>query len=139
MFSPELAGMNLQADGKPVALEMPQMQTMGVDAFAALSDDAIAISVGAGAETELESMLSADTLDSAPFLSFSVDAERYYGFLGDAIAAGDPDSEKAPSPEMQAALTEIMLAVADIYDRMSADVRFTSRGVEIDSSVTLKD
>ena len=59
--------------------------------------------------------------------------------LGDAIAAGNSDSEKAPSSEMQAAMNEIMQAVADVYDRMSADVRFTARGVEIDTSVTLKD
>jgi hypothetical protein len=139
MFSPELAELNLQADGKPVALQLPQMQAMGVDAFAALSDDAIAISVGDGAETELEGMIGAEAADGAPFMSFSMDAARYYGFLGDAIAAGDSDSEKAPSSEMQAAMNEIMQAVADVYDRMSADVRFTARGVEIDTSVTLKD
>jgi len=139
MFSPELASLNLQAGGEPVALELPQMAAMGMDAFAALSDDAIAISIGEGAETELESMLSADVSDSAPFLSFSMDAARYYGFLGDAIAAGDPDSEKAASPELQAAMNEIMRVVADIYDRMSADFRFTSRGMEVESSVTLKD
>jgi hypothetical protein len=139
MFSPELAEMNLQADGKPVALQLPQVQAMGIEAFAALSDDAIAVSVGAGSEAELEGMISAQAADEAPFLSFSMDAARYYGFLADAIAAGDSDSEKAPSPEMQAALEEIMQAVADVYDRMTADVRFTARGVEIDSSVTLKD
>jgi len=139
MFSPELAAMNLQADGEPVALELPQMAAMGLDAFAALNDDAIAISVGEGAETELEGLLSADSSDAAPFLSFSMDAARYYGFLGDAIAAGDSDSEDAPSPEMQGAMHEVMQAVADVYDRMSVDLRFTSRGVEIESSVTLKD
>jgi hypothetical protein len=112
---------------------------MGIDAFAVLSDDAIAISVGDGAEAELEGMISAEAAAEAPFVSFSMDASRYYGFLGDAIAAGEADSEDAPSPKLQAALNEIMVAVADVYDRMSADVRFTPRGVEIDTSVTLKD
>jgi hypothetical protein len=139
MFSPELAELNLQADGKPVALQLPQVQAMGIDAFAVLSDDAIAISVGDGAEAELEGMISAEAAAEAPFVSFSMDASRYYGFLGDAIAAGEADSEDAPSPKLQAALNEIMVAVADVYDRMSADVRFTPRGVEIDTSVTLKD
>jgi hypothetical protein len=139
MFSPELAALNLQADGKPVALELPQMQAMGIDAFAALSDDAIAISVGESAETELEALLTADVADPSPFLSFSMDAARYYEFLGEAIAAGEVASEDAATPEMQAAMKEVMQAVADVYDRMSVDVLFTSRGVEIDSSVTLKD
>jgi len=139
MFSPELASLNLQADGKPVALDMPQMQAMGVAAFVALTDDAVAISVGDDAEAQLESMLSAEVADSAPFLSFSMDAARYYEFLGEAIAAGKQDQDDGPSPGMQAAMNELMQATADVYDRMSVDVRLTARGVEIVSSVTLKD
>ena len=139
LFSPDLAALNLQADGKPVAIDMPQMQAMGMSAFAALTDDALAISVGDAAETELATMLAADVSDPSPFLSFSMDAARYYGFLGDAIAAGQQDGKDEPSPELQAALQEIMLAIADVYDRMSADVRFTARGVEIESSVALQD
>jgi len=139
MFSPDLAGMNLQPDGVPVVVDMPQMQAMGLAAFAALVDDAVAISVGEDAEDQVQSMLSADAADPAPLLSFSMDAARYYGFLGEAIAAGNKDQESELSPEMQAATNEMMQAIADIYDRMTVDVRFTARGVEIDSSVTLKD
>jgi len=139
MFSPELAALNLQADGKPVALELPQMQAMGIDAFAALSDDAIALSIGEGAETEIEGLLSAEVADPAPIMSFSMDAARYYEFLGDAIAAGEMASEDSATPEMQAAMKEIMQAVAEIYGRMSVGVHLTERGVEIDSSVSLKD
>jgi len=36
-------------------------------------------------------------------------------------------------------MNELMQAIADVYDRMSVDVRLTARGVEIVSSVTLKD
>jgi len=139
MFSPELAEMNLQPDGEPVALDMPQVQAMGIAAFAALTENAVAISVGDDAEAQLQSMLFADTVDSAPLLSFSMDAARYYGFLGEAITARKQDQEKGPSPEMQAAMNEIMQAVAGLYDRMSVDVRLTERGVELESSVTLRD
>ncbi len=139
MFSPELAEMNLQPDGEPVALDMPQMQAMGIAAFAALTENSVAISVGDDAEAQLQKMLSADVADSAPLLSFSMDAARYYGFLGEAIAAGEQDQENGPSPEMQAAMNEIMQAVAEIYNRMSVDVRLTARGIEFESSVTLHD
>jgi len=139
MFSPEVAELNLQTDGKPVPLDLPQMQAMGIAAFAALTDSALAISVGEDAESKLEGMLDAEPSDPAPFMSFSVDAARYYAFLGEAIAAGEQGQEDAPSPELQAALQEVMLAVADVYDRMSADVLLTERGVELRSSVVLKD
>jgi hypothetical protein len=139
MFSPDLAALNLQADGKPVALDVPQMQAMGMSAFAALTDDALAISVGENAAADLGALLGADASDPSPFLSFSMDSARYYGFLGDAMAAGAQDGEDAPSPEMRAALKDSMLAIADMYDRMSGDIRFTDRGVEMDSTVTLQD
>jgi len=139
LFSPELAALNLQSGGEPVALDIPQLQAMGVAAFAALSDDAIAISVGADGAGKIPEMLDASVSEPVPFLSFSIDAARYYGFLGEAIAAGETADDDAASPEMQAAMKEVMMAVSDLYDRMSADVLLTSRGVELRSSVTLKD
>jgi hypothetical protein len=139
MFSPELASLNLQADGKPVPLDLPQMQAMGVTAFAAMNDDALAISVGEGAESELGDVLGADAGDPSPFVSFSMDAARYYGFVGEAMSVADSDDEDVPTAEMQAAMQEVMEAIADVYDRMSVDVSFTKRGIELDSSVTLQD
>lgn len=139
MFSPELASLNLQADGKPVPLDLPQAQAMGITAFAAMNDDALAVSVGENAESELGDVLEADAADPSPFASFSMDAARYYGFIGEAMSVTDGDDENAPTPEMQAAMQEVMAAIADVYDRMSVDVSFTERGIELDSSVTLQD
>jgi hypothetical protein len=139
MFSPEIAGLNLQSDGKPVALDLPQLQGMGMDAFAAMTDSALAISVGDESESQVVDILGAEASDPSIFMSFSMDAARYYSFLGDAMVAGGQDDEHAPSPELQAALNEVMQAVADVYDRMSAEVMLTDRGVEVQSSVSLKD
>lgn len=139
MLSPELAGLDLQPDGEPLKLDMPQAQALGGDVYVAMTDDALALSVGDGAETELAQMLNADAKDNGTFLSFSMDAARYYTFIGEAIALSEPDDEEAMSPEFQAAMQDMMLAVADIYDRMLVDVRFTEKGIVIDSSVTLRD
>jgi len=139
MFSPELAALNLMPDGKSVALELPAMQAMGMTAHVALTENAVAVSVGADSATEVEEMPTADAMEPPPLIAFSVDAARYYGFLGNAIAASKQDQEDAPSPEMQAALNDIMQAVADLYDRMTANVLLTERGLEIESSVTLSE
>jgi hypothetical protein len=140
MFSPELAALNLQADGRPVALDLPQMQAMGMTAHAALTDSAVAIAVGEDSESDLTSMLTTEAGDTTPFISFSMDAGRYYAFLGEAIAESEAkDDEKAPSPEMQAALQDIMTAVGNLYDRMSADVMLTADGVEFRVTETLAD
>jgi hypothetical protein len=140
MFSPELAQLNLQPDGKPVALDLPQLQGMGVDAYAAMTDDVVAIGVGENAAAKLAGMLQAKPSDPPPFASFSFDAARYYAFLGDAIAAAEPgDDEPEASPEMKAAVNDIMGLIAELYDRMVLEVLVTAHGAEIHSSVTLKD
>lgn len=138
MFSPELAALNLQPGGDPVALDLPQLQAMGVSAFAALTDSALAVSVGEESESEVQGMLDAEGSSPAPFMSFSIDAARYYSFMGEAIAAGEV-GEDAPTPEMQAALQNLMQSVADLYDRMSGDVLFTENGIEMHMTETLKD
>ena len=140
MFSPELAQLDLNPDGAPVALDLPQTQGMGIAAFAAMTENAVAIATGEGADAGLQSMLTADTTEPSPFLSFSMDAARYYAFLGEAVAvAEDDESEAATPPELKAAVQEIMTAVASLYDRMTALVFLTSNGIEIRSSVSLKD
>ena len=68
-----------------------------------------------------------------------MDAARYYSFMGEAIAAGDADADKAATPEMKEAMTEMMQSVANLYDRMSGDVVFTEHGIELRMVETLKD
>ena len=139
MMSPELAGLGLQPDGKPVLLDLPQAQMMGQDMYAALSNDALALSIGEGAETGLAAMLSAEAQDNGTFISFGMDAQRYYAFIAEAIEMQEPDEEAPMSPEFQLAMKDLMLAIADIYDRLSASVRFTDDGIVVDSVVTLGD
>lgn len=137
MMSPEIAALNLQADGKPVLLDVPQAQMLGADMYAAMEDDALAISIGEGAEAKLGDMLTADASENGTFFNFSMDAARYYTFIGEAMAQAEPDDDDPMSPEFQAAMQEVMLAIADMYDRMTVDMRFTEQGIVFDSAILL--
>ena len=53
------------------------------------------------------------------------------------MAAAEADAENPMSPAFRAAMQDVVLAVADIYNRMSVDVRFTEKGIVLDSVVTL--
>jgi len=139
MFSPEIAELNLQSDGKAVPLDNAQIQSMGFATFVALTENALAIGIGENAEQSLEDMLAVKSDEAGPFMSFSMDAARYYSFIGDAIAAAEQDDEDAPPPEIQAAVNDMMNIISELYDRMSVDVDLTERGIELHSSVTLKD
>ena len=140
LFSPEVAELNLQADGKPVPLKNAQIQSMGFSPYAAMTEDALAIGMGDNAEEDLQKMLAVEAKESGPLMSFSMDAARYYSFIGDAVAMAEQDDDgNAPPPEIQAAVNDIMDVISELYDRMSVDVDLTKRGIELNSSVTLKD
>lgn len=139
MFSPELASLNLNPDGKAVLLDLPQVQAVGKAVYAAMLEDAVAISVGADAESRVSSVLTAKSGEPPPMFSMSMDAGRYYGLIGDAMVIDQQDEDSELSPEAREALRDAMTSIAEMYDRMAFDLRFTDRGVELASRVTLKD
>jgi hypothetical protein len=141
MMDPQIAALNLLPDGKPVKLEMAQLAEISNEVFAALSDNALAISLGEGAETNSADMLVADSPDSPPFMSMSMDSARYYSMIGDAMsmqAVDTGDDSKMPA-EIRSAMQKVMMLSGSMYDRMSVEIRFTERGVEIDGLMELSD
>ncbi|MDJ0699831.1 MAG: hypothetical protein QNJ07_08250 [Woeseiaceae bacterium] len=137
MFSPEIASLGLQPDGKAVEFAPQQLGGVVENSFVALEDNALALSVGEGAEREVTDLLGASSADPAPFMSMAIDAERYYGFIGDAMMLDEGDDEL--SPEGRAAMRDMLTAFGELYDRLLMDVHFTSRGIEFDTTVTLGD
>jgi hypothetical protein len=140
MMSPEVAALNILPDGKARQLNLPQLAQLAQEAFAALSDSALAVAVGAGAEQAAEAMLTAEPAASRPFARFSMEAGRYYDLMGDAVMLAEPDEGEEPMPEeLRVAIRDIMLSSAELYELMAIDVHFTERGVEISSRMTLAD
>jgi len=140
MMDPQIAALNLLPDGKPVKLELAQLAEFAGDAFAALSTDALSISLGEGAETNSADMLVADSAEPAPFMSMNIDSARYYSMIGEAMSqepVGD-DAEKMPKA-IRDAISDVMVLSGSMYERMSVEVQFTARGVEINSVMKLSD
>ena len=135
MFSPELAALNIEPNGEPVKLEMGQIAALGQTVHVAMTDSAIALSVGEGTEDKLGDMLDASVSDPSPFMTFEMDAARYYNFIGDAMMAdgGGMDS----MPELQEATQAMMDMAKESLSRLSITVDFTERGIELNSTVHL--
>jgi hypothetical protein len=109
MFSPELAALNLEPDGKPARFESPQLQSAFDAVYLAMSDNAVAMSVGDDMDQQLPDMLAAEAEDNGILLSFSMDASRYYAFIAEAMLVAKEDDENPMPPEFQGALNDIML------------------------------
>ncbi len=140
MMSPEIAELNLLPDGKAREVVLPDTARVASQAFVALSESALSIALGAGADSNAEEMLTAQGLESKPFFSFVMDTERYYDFIGKAVMESGPgDDEEPMSAEMRAALRDAMVSSGEIYERMTINVHFTERGIEVGSRMTLSD
>lgn len=139
MFSPELAGANLQPDGKVVPLNLPQLQATVGAAFAAMTESVLAISVGDGMEESLPDVLEGSPSDPSPFISTEMDAGRYYSFMADVMAMQAVEGEDAASPETREAMQDVMSSFGQVLDRVRIDIHFTERGIEMPSVAELKD
>ncbi len=137
MFFPELAGLNLEPDGEPVRLTIPQVSVVGDVVHVAMTDNALAFSLGDDMQSKLPAMLAAPTPDSSPILAMDMDADRYYGLLAQAMSQA-PDSGET-NPEVQAAAESLMRVAQEMLDRIAYRVDFTSTGIEIKTDVLLKD
>lgn len=138
MFSPEIAALSLEPGGEPVRLDLPQIAAMGQTVYAALSESALALSVGENMQDGLQAMLSEEVTSPQPIVSIDLDAEKYYDYVAASVSA-DTDGELDEMPELQEALQDIVSAPRDIFSRFRVDVQFTANGVEIISTASLKD
>lgn len=140
MMDPQIAALNLLPDGKARKLELAQLAEFAGMAYAALSKDALSVSVGASAEKKSADMLLASAPSPAPFMSMAMDSARYYAMVGETMAR-QPTAEEGEEmpPAIRAAMAELMTLSGSMYKRMFVDVRFTERGVEIGANMTLSD
>lgn len=138
MFSPEIAALDLKPDGKPVKFDAPQMAGVVDAAYVAMTENALAVSIGAGTERRLGTMLTAAIGEPPPFLLMEMDATRYYDFIAEAIAI-EGDQEDPSPPELKAAVSKLMRVTGELFLRMIVRVEFTKRGIEIPTTILLAD
>ncbi len=141
MFSPELAALDLPSDGTPVALDVPQLTGQFGAAYLAITDGAIGLSIGDGDPAGLSELLNALPGDPPPSMSMRLDGDRYYAFMSEAVQAGNASGQEdvQASPEVQAAISQVMSGIGDMIERIAVDVTFTERGIELPATLTLAD
>jgi hypothetical protein len=140
LMSPEVAALNLLPDGEAKLIDLPQLSELPGELFAALSSDGLSLALGEGAGGRAEAMLEASAVEPSPLMTFSMDAKRYYEFVGEAVMQADDSEEGEQMPqEMKEVIRDIMVSSGSIYERMSTNVHLTVRGIEFGTSITLTD
>ncbi len=150
MFLPDLTSLNLVKGNPPVQLPASLIPVPDTVAFAALSDNAIGVSFGAGEENRLPAYLAQQASGDGTFLSLNYDTAAYLDFTQGMSEkwqhhAGESDGEDSvpgSHAEHEAVAREIVGAVQQAYKtvagRSQLSLRFTAQGLVIDSRMTFK-
>ena len=88
-----------------------------------------------GVEADFSKMnVSCGQSEPSAFMTFDMDAARYYEFIGDAMMA---DEDLQSQPELQESVQAMFAAIQDGVSRVSITVDFTEHGIELNSTVSL--
>jgi len=145
MFLPDLSSLDLVPGGEPVQVPAGLIPLPGLVAFAAMSSDAIGLSVGAGEETTLQNFLTRKAGPEGMFLSASYDTAAYLDYSERMTAptpVDDPDAAGDGEGSDGSAAHAIGKAVREAYrnmaDRSYTTLQFGPEGLVIDGRVTFK-
>lgn len=134
MFLPDLSAMNLAPGGEPSRVPEFLISVQGIEAWAAMSDEAIGLSVGAGEQETLIEFLEIEAGPKGQFLSLDYDNEAYYEYQLKGMDMADADDENAVFDISRAAIEAAMEA----GERNHTDMRFTPGGLVVESHMTFK-
>ncbi len=138
MMNPMLASLNVEPDGKPVAIDTAAMMLPVESAWIAMTENAIGVAMGEGGDAALPKIMGAEINDPAPFFSMAMDAASYFQMIETAMQA-QPVPTNEEEAAAQRAAAAVMQAMSGLYDRVSFDMYFTDRGIEIRSIETFGD
>ena len=147
MFLPDLSELTLAPGEPPVQLPASMLPIPDVVAFAALSDEAIGLSIGDGEEARLPGYLEEDAgpagtfmsigYDMAAYLEYTQKVEQQFKQAQDISAEIDPEQE-AVLQSIEDISTSAQQAIKSFSDRSYTTFRLTPEGFEADSRMTFK-
>jgi hypothetical protein len=142
MFLPDLSELSIAPGEPPVRLPQSLLPVPGMVTFAAMSDDSIGLSVGAGEESTLPAFLDRENGPAGVFMAASYDMARYLDYTSPGAGttpAGDADdSEPAPPAAVAAIHRAATDAFRSMAERSSTTLKFTGEGFVADSRMTFK-
>lgn len=134
MFLPDLSELTIAPGEPPVRIPDSMVSIQGIVAYAAMSYEAIGMSLGEGEEVSLPEFLDAGAGPEGTFLSADYDYDAYYEYQLKGLKTGTSDDN--PYGSVMAISRASMLAAKEAVDRNHVDMKFTADGLVIESRVT---
>jgi hypothetical protein len=139
MFLPDLAALGLKAGEPPMQLPESLLPVPGLVAFAAMTGDAIGLSLGAGEEAGLPAYLDRDAGPEGMFLSLGYDSAAYLAYTEQLLEGSAVDIGQDGSGDGAEAVAQVARQVyRDMADRSMTTLQFGPDGLVIDGRMTFK-
>jgi hypothetical protein len=137
MMVPGFDSLDLANQSEPVKIPAEVMQMEGIDVYALMNESAIGAAIGEKHVKDLVAFMSAKGQDNGTLLSISHDMAKQ-AEIQNALSKQFPDDMANETPQVNEYAEAMQKAYADILDRSRVDVRFTGKGMHIDSKMTFK-
>ncbi len=133
MFSPDLAALQVPADGTPVRLPLDKLSPQAPPMWVASKDQALAVFFGSRAPADTSAVLSAAPGPQGLLLVFRYNMKKLFALIGPALKQLPPMGG-AEEQEMRKQL-ESMAAVARHYERVEMGIQGRDDGLVISSTI----
>jgi hypothetical protein len=137
MMIPGFEDLDLANQKEPVRIPAEMLHIDGVDVFALMGDNALGAAIGEQYVKGLPGFMSAKAQNNGTFLSISHDMAKQMQ-----IQAALSGQFQLDATDAQLKINEYSEAVKDVYmdmlDRSRVDMRLSTEGLQVDSSMTFK-
>jgi hypothetical protein len=147
MFLPDLSELKLAPGEPPVQLPATLIPIPNLVAFAALSDEAIGLSIGEGEEAGLPPFMDEEAGPAGTFMSIGYDMAAYLEYAQKLRGQYEPNPDgsteydaehEAAHQSIEDIAATIQQAVKSFSDRSYTTFKFTPEGFETDTRITFK-
>jgi hypothetical protein len=138
MFLPDLSELALVPGGDPVPIPASLIPVPDLVAFAAMSENAIGLSAGAGEEATLQKFLQREPGPEGMFLSANYDTAAYLEYTGGSHHSSHGADGGDPAPGLHAIGMAARDALGAVADRSMTTLQFGPDGLVIDGRMTFK-
>lgn len=143
-----LANLPIEANGEAVQLPAEMTGPLPQAVFAAMTDDALGLSIGPGADKRASTLAAATQVSSNTLLSVSMDMGAYADLMEslqdqmsstfDSIDTGDDGDVMDATKKQMELSARLQRAYADTFEREVGMVNITENGIEMPSTIMFR-
>ncbi len=137
MLNPQIAQLDIPADGSPVKVPLEAMAPMAPPTYVAIKDTTLALKLGDKAADGMDKLLSLNVAERAPLLAMDYDAAKVFKVIGPAMQ-GMMQSMQGEDAEGMKSAYQSMETAAKIYGRIDFQMLPTTEGLQMDSVINFK-